>query len=145
VNWETLRPEIRWAVEAAQDKKARNVTVLDLSNLAAFSQYFLLCSGTSSPQLEAITDAIEERLRQHGIRPQHREGRPGAEWVLLDYGRLVVHIFSERARLYYDLERLWRAAPRADIPSPDDAPPHSPSRGGPFSSSSAPDSGTTQP
>ena len=121
------------------------MTVLDLSNLAAFSQYFLLCSGTSSPQLEAISDATEERLRQHGVRPQHREGRPGAEWVLLDYGRLVVHIFSERARLYYDLERLWRAAPRADIPSPDDAPPHSSSRGGPFSSPSAPDSGTTQP
>jgi ribosome-associated protein len=142
VNWETLRPDIRWAVEAAQDKKARNVTVLDLSNLAAFSQYFLLCSGTSSPQLEAIT---EERLRQHGIRPQHREGRPGAEWVLLDYGRLVVHIFSERARLYYDLERLWRAAPRADIPSPDDAPPNAPSRGGSFSSPAAPDSGPSQP
>ena len=80
-----------------------------------------------------------------GVRPQHREGRPGAEWLLLDYGRLVVHIFSERARLYYDLERLWRAAPRADIPSPDDVPPHSSSRGGPFSSPSAPDSGTTQP
>jgi ribosome-associated protein len=145
VNWETLRPEIRWAVEAAQDKKARNVTVLDLSDLAAFSQYFLLCSGTSSPQLEAITDAIEERLRMHGIRPQHREGRPGAEWVLLDYGRIVVHIFSERARLYYDLERLWRAAPRADIPSPDDAAANPPARSGSFSASSAPDSGTTQP
>ena len=90
MNWETLRPEIRWAVEAAQDKKARNVTVLDLSNLAAFSQYFLLCSGTSSPQLEAITDAIEERLRQHGVRPQHREGRPGAEWLLLDLS--LIHI-----------------------------------------------------
>ena len=130
MNWETLRPEIRWAVEAAQDKKARNVTVLDLSNLAAFSQYFLLCSGTSSPQLEAITDAIEERLRQHGIRPQHREGRPGAG--------------TPRIETAWS-ERLWRAAPRADIPSPDDAPPHSSSRGGPFSSPSAPGSGTTQP
>jgi len=115
VNWETLRPDIRWAVEAAQDKKARNVTVLDLSNLAAFSQYFLLCSGTSSPQLEAITDAIEERLRQHGIRPQHREGRPGAEWVLLDYFDFLVHIFTPATRTFYDLERLWGDAKQVEI------------------------------
>jgi ribosome-associated protein len=145
VNWENLRPEIRWAVEAAQDKKARNVTVLDLRDLSAFSEYFVLCSGTSSPQLEAISDAIEERLHQHGVRPRHREGRPGAEWVLLDYGRLVVHIFSERARLYYDLERLWRAAPRADIPSPDDVDSDAASPGAAFPSRNEPDSGTTRP
>lgn len=117
---ETLRPEIRWALEAAQDKKAQSVTVLDLRELGAFSQWFLLCSGTSTPQLEAISDAIEERLRENGVRPLHREGRSGAEWVLLDYGSFIVHIFSERARLYYDLERLWRAAPRLDLPSPDE-------------------------
>jgi len=121
------------------------MTILDLRNLSAFSQYFVLCSGTSSPQLEAISDSIEERLHQHGIRPQHREGRPGAEWVLLDYGRLVVHIFSERARLYYDLERLWRAAPRTDLSSPDDAVPDATARGGPLPAASEPDTGTTRP
>ena len=115
---ETLRPELRWALEAAQDKKAQHVTVLDLRELSAFSQWFLLCSGTSTPQLDAITDAIEERLREHGVRPTHREGRPGAEWVLLDYGYFVVHIFSERARQYYDLERLWRNAERVDFHEP---------------------------
>jgi ribosome-associated protein len=118
VTLDNLRSELRWALEAAQDKKAQHVTVLDLRELSAFSQWFLLCSGTSTPQLEAISDAIEERLREHGVRPAHREGRPGAEWVLLDYGAFIVHIFSERARLYYDLERLWRAAPRMDFPGP---------------------------
>ncbi len=115
---DNLRPELRWALEAAQDKKAQHVTVLDLRELSAFSQWFLLCSGTSTPQLEAISDAIEERLRERGVRPARREGRSGAEWVLLDYGAFIVHIFSERARLYYDLERLWRAAPKLDFPAP---------------------------
>ena len=115
---DNLRPELRWALEAAHDKKAQHVTVLDLRELSAFSQWFLVCSGSSTPQLEAISDAIEERLREHNVRPAHREGRPGAEWVLLDYGAFIVHIFSERARLYYDLERLWRAAPKFDFPTP---------------------------
>ncbi len=101
-----LRPEIRWAVEAAQDKQAVDITVLKLAGVGAFAEYFLLCSGQSQPQIQAIGEAIEERLRSHGIRFAHREGKPGAEWVLLDYGDFVVHIFSERARQYYDLERL---------------------------------------
>lgn len=115
-----VRPEVLWAIEAAQDKKAQHVTVLDLNELSAFAQYFVVCSGESTPQLEAISDAIEESLAAHGVKLAHREGRAGAEWVLLDYGRVVVHIFSERARLYYDLERLWRSAPRTDVPSPDE-------------------------
>ena len=145
MNWETLRPELRWAIEAAQDKKAQNVSVLDLSNLSAFADYFLLCSGTSEPQLEAITDAIEDRLAAHGVRTAHREGRSDAEWVLLDYGRFVIHIFSERARLYYDLERLWRAARRIDIPSPGEEPRHHRHSEGAFSSTHDPESGTSRP
>jgi len=116
VTLDNLRPELRWAIEAAQDKKAQHVTVLKLDGLGAFAEHFIICCGESTPQLEAICDAVEDRLTRHGIRAEHREGRPGAEWVLLDYGRLVVHIFSERARLYYDLERLWRSAERTDIP-----------------------------
>jgi ribosome-associated protein len=115
-----VRPEVLWAIEAAQDKKAQHITVLDLNELSAFAQYFVVCSGESTPQLEAISDAIEERLDSHGVKLAHREGRTGAEWVLLDYGRVVVHIFSERARLYYDLERLWRSAPRTDVPAPNE-------------------------
>jgi ribosome-associated protein len=114
----SLRPEILWAVEAAQDKQAVDVTVLKLAGVGAFAEYFLLCSGNSSPQIQAIGEAIDERLRSHGIRFAHREGKPGAEWVLLDYGNFVAHIFSERARQYYDLERLWRSAERIDFPAP---------------------------
>ena len=115
VTLETLRPEIRWAVEAAQEKQAVDITVLKLSG--AFAEYFLLCSGQSTPQLQAISDAVEERLGRQGVRLAHREGKIGAEWVLLDYGGFVVHIFSDRARQYYDLERLWRTAERVDFPA----------------------------
>lgn len=119
---ETLRLEIRLAVEAAQDKQAVDITVLKLSGAGTFAEYFLLCSGQSQPQIEAIGEAIEERLERHGKRLSHREGKAGAEWVLLDYADFVVHIFSERARQYYDLERLWRNAERVDFPAPSGPP-----------------------
>jgi ribosome-associated protein len=112
---ETLRPEVISAVEAAQNKKAEAITLLDLRGLGAFTDYFLLCTGYSTPQVEAISDAIEEALKARGLRPQHREGRSGAEWLLLDYGGFIVHIFTERLRLFYDLERLWRMARRIDF------------------------------
>ena len=126
---EPLRPEIRWAVEAAQEKQAVDITVLKLSG--AFAEYFLLCSGQSTPQLQAISEAIEERLGRERVRLAHREGKIGAEWVLLDYGGFVVHIFSERARQFYDLERLWRTAERQDFPAPErPREPRSASQGG---------------
>lgn len=118
MNLETLRSEIRWAVEAAQDKQAVDITVLKLAGDVAFAEYFLLCSGRSEPQIRAIGEAIEERLGRERVRLAHREGKSGAEWVLLDYGDFIVHIFSERARQYYDLERLWRTAERLDFPAP---------------------------
>jgi ribosome-associated protein len=113
----SLRPEIRAAVEAAQDKQAVDITVLNLSGAGAFAEYFLLCSGQSQPQIQAIGESIEERLEREGRRVVHREGKSSAEWVLLDYGDFVVHIFSERARQYYDLERLWRSAERVTFPA----------------------------
>jgi len=113
----SLRPEVLAAVEAAHDKQAFDVTVLKLTGTGAFAEYFLLCSGSSQPQLRAIADAIEERLHKQGVRLAHREGKGGAEWELLDFGYIVAHIFSERARQYYDLERLWRNAERFDFPS----------------------------
>ena len=115
-----FRQEILWAVEAAQDKHAVDITVLRLAE--AFAEYFMLCSGQSTPQLQAISEAVEQRLEKQPIRLKHREGKPGAEWVLLDYGSFVVHIFSERARQYYDLERLWRNAERVDFPAPERGP-----------------------
>lgn len=116
---EDLRPEIRSAVAAAQEKHAADITVLRLSD--AFADYFLLCSGHSTPQLAAIAEAVEEDLSRLGARLTHREGRHGAEWLLLDYTDFVVHIFSDSARRYYDLERLWRSSERLDISSPDGA------------------------
>lgn len=124
MNLETLRPEIRWAVEAAQEKQAVDVTVLKLAGTVAFAEYFLLCSGSSQPQIKAIGEAIEERLDREGVRLAHREGKSGSEWFLLDYGDFIVHIFSERARQYYDLERLWRNAERFDIAAPGRPPEH---------------------
>ena len=112
---DNLRAEIRWAVEAAQEKQAVDITVLKLTG--AFAEYFLLCSGQSTPQLQAISDAIEEKLGREHVRLAHREGKIGSEWVLLDFSSFVVHIFSDRARQFYDLERLWRTAERVDFPA----------------------------
>jgi ribosome-associated protein len=121
VSTRELPVELDLAVAAALDKQAGEVTLLDLARLGAFTEYFLVCSGASSPQVEAICDGIEERLGQLGRRPLHREGSDRAEWVLLDYGNFVVHVFSESARAYYDLERLWRHAPRRVFAAPDGA------------------------
>lgn len=121
MNLDSLPNAIRWAVEAAQDKKAAGVTVLNLDGLGAFADYFLICSAESSRQIEAIGEAVEERLGRQGLHFRHREGRSGTEWLLLDYGRFVVHVFSEKARLFYDIERLWRSAKRTEIPEPGSA------------------------
>jgi ribosome-associated protein len=120
VKLDTLRPEIRSAVEAAQEKQAVDVTVLKLPS--AFAEYFLVASGQSAPQILAIARAIEERLDRQGLHLLHREGKSGAEWLLLDYGFFVVHVFSQPARQYYDLERLWRHAERIDFPPPERPP-----------------------
>lgn len=119
MNWDTLRPELRCAVEAAQNKKASNVTLLDLTGMGAFTNHFLLCTGFSSRQVTSIGEEIEEQLEKAGLKLQHREGRGDSEWVLLDYGSFLVHIFTERARGYYDLERLWRSAKRIVFPDVD--------------------------
>jgi ribosome-associated protein len=116
LNLSSVHPEIRLAVEAAQEKHALDIVVLHLHDTGAFAEYFVLCSGQSQPQLQAIAEAVEESLDKHGRRLSHREGKAGAaEWLLLDYGNFIVHIFSERAREYYDLERLWRNAERLDV------------------------------
>jgi len=119
-----LRPELAWAIDAAQNKKAFAVTLLDLSGLGAFTDAFLLCSGSSNRQAQSISDEIEEQLARRGRRVLHREGYDQAEWVLLDFGSFLVHVFTERARHFYDLERLWRSARRTDVPDVDALPPN---------------------
>ncbi len=116
MKFESLPPVVRLAVEAAQNKKAAGITVLDLSGLGAFTQYFVICTGFSTPQVQAICTEVEELLYKRLSRsPEHREGQRSAEWALLDFGSLIVHVFSEQARRYYDLERLWRSAEKFEI------------------------------
>ena len=117
MNLESLPQGVRLAVEAAQEKKAVAITVLDLTAASAFTEYFVVCTGFSTPQVQAICTEIEEQLYKHLKRsPEHREGQRSAEWALLDFGGFVVHVFGEQARRYYDLERLWRMAPKLEIP-----------------------------
>ncbi len=127
---QSLRPELRRAIEAAQNKKAAGVTLLDLTDLAAFTGWFLICTAFSTPQVAAIAEEIEEQLARMGLRLEHREGTNDSEWVLLDYGSFLVHIFTERARLFYDLERLWRPAKKMVIPDAEPAPLGAPGDGG---------------
>jgi len=108
-----LRKQITAAIQACLDKKAEALTILEMEKGAgAFTDYFLLCSGTNPRQIQAIADEVELRLKGAGLRPTHIEGYNQAEWVLIDYVDFVVHIFSEKARKFYDLERLWKSAKR---------------------------------
>ncbi len=109
-----MKDALKIALKAVDDKKASDVIVLDISAIASFADFFLICSGDSSRQIQAIADEVEEKLRMNGHRPAHIEGYRNAEWVLMDYIDLVVHVFSKRARAFYDLERLWRDGVRLD-------------------------------
>ena len=102
------------AIEAAFDKKAQDAVVLELGDVCSFTDYFLICTGTSTRHNQTIADHIEETLKKYGVRALHVEGRSEGEWILMDYVDFVVHIFSARAREFYDLERLWRAGKRHD-------------------------------
>lgn len=112
---DSIPPQVRAAVDAAQEKQAADVVLLDLEGLGAFTDYFLICTGFSARQVEAICDDVEERLKRAGARLLHREGKSNGDWMLLDFGNLIVHVFTERARHFYDLERLWRAAVRLEF------------------------------
>lgn len=106
------------AVRAAEAKKAVDLRVLDLREVTSFTDYFIICTGTNPRQIQAITDEIQLRLKQLGEQAISTEGYEHAEWVLIDYGDYIVHVFSEKAREFYDLERLWRHARRVEIPPP---------------------------
>jgi ribosome-associated protein len=110
-----LKQQIQEAILACQDKQAEQLTILEMEKASgAFTDYFLMCSGGNPRQIQAIADAVDERLEMIGIRVTHKEGYKQAEWVLLDYVDFVVHIFSEKARQFYDLERLWKSARRVE-------------------------------
>jgi ribosome-associated protein len=98
-------------VNAAADKKASDIVMLDLRPVALIADYFVLCDGQSSRQLRAIADGIVQSLKELGERPMRIEGTPDSGWLLVDYGAVVAHVFSPELRAYYDLESLWQEAP----------------------------------
>lgn len=110
-----------WAARAAavaEDHKAQDVVVLDMSEVTLVADYFVIMSGQSVRQVDALADYVDQALGAAGARLRHREGRSRAHWVLLDYGDVIVHIFTPDERRYYDLERLWGDARRAAGPGP---------------------------
>ena len=110
-----VHPAVDRAAHAALAKKATEVVILDLRRAAAFTDFFLIVSGGNQKQIQAIVEAVQETLRQEGLRPNHVEGYPRQEWILLDYGSFVVHVFTTRMRTFYDLERLWGGATRVEV------------------------------
>jgi ribosome-associated protein len=106
-----LQRQVMDAIAAAEDKKAEDVTVLELDKASGgFTDFFVICSGGNPRQVQAISDQVEQKLSRAGLRPTHVEGYTQAEWILLDYVDFVVHVFSQKARHFYNLERLWKSA-----------------------------------
>ena len=116
VKKDELKSQVAIVVRACQSKKADHITVLQLDEQASgFTDYFVLCSGTNPRQVQAIGDEVDQKLSAVGVQPKHIEGYNQADWVLMDYVDFVVHIFSENARKFYDLERLWKSAKRLEL------------------------------
>jgi ribosome-associated protein len=111
----SLPAAIRTAVEAGLGRKAEDLCVLDLRELSSFTDFFVIAHGNSSRQIGAVAEGVEAALKTAGLRPISIEGRESADWILLDYGSLVVHVFSKAAREHYSLEKLWGDAPRLDF------------------------------
>jgi ribosome-associated protein len=114
----TAVPSWLVAVRAAEAKQAADIVVLDLTGITAFADYFVICTGANQKQVQAISDEVGLRLKYDaGEMPTNIEGYTQAEWVLADYGDLLIHIFSPKSREYYGLERLWRGAKTVEIPA----------------------------
>ncbi|MGI8745557.1 MAG: ribosome silencing factor [Bryobacteraceae bacterium] len=103
-------------MRAAESKKALDIQVLDLREVTSFADFFLICSGTNSKQIQAISEEIGRQLGERGEYPISVEGFENTDWILADYGDYLIHVFSEKARAYYDLERLWRHAKGVPVP-----------------------------
>lgn len=112
---EALDARVARAVEAVAEKKASDVALLRISKIASFADYFLICSGGSARQVQAISSEVRDKLAEMGVKPLHTEGERAADWILLDYGDFIVHVFIETSRRFYDLERLWRDAERVEL------------------------------
>ena len=111
-----LDERILLALHAVAEKKALDPVVLDLRRVASFTDFFVITSGANKRQVQAISDGVVEQLKKNGTRAARVEGYQTAEWILVDYGDFILHVFDEKARRFYDLERLWREAVRVNVP-----------------------------
>lgn len=111
----TSKELVAVAVKALDSKKGKNIQVLHTEEQTTLADYFVICNGTSSTQVSALADAVEAAMSKEGEEPHHIEGHRGGEWTLLDYSAVVVHVFTEEARGFYSLERLWSDAAPVDI------------------------------
>lgn len=98
----------RLAYQAMEDKKARDIRIIDISEISVLADYFLIASGSNKNQVQAMVDNVQEELHKAGFVPKQVEGYNSANWILLDYGDIIIHVFDEENRLFYDLERIWR-------------------------------------
>ena len=111
----TEREMVGTAVKALDSKKGKDIRVLYTADQTTLADYFIICNGTSNTQVKALADAVEEAMSQQGEEPHHVEGHRGAQWTLLDYSSVVIHVFTEEAREFYSLERLWSDAAPVDV------------------------------
>jgi ribosome-associated protein len=112
-----LDEPVKFALHCASEKKAIKLAAIDLRKIADFTEFFIIASGTNTRQVQAIADEIEDKLKsEYKTRPSRIEGYHTAEWILMDYGDFVVHVFEQKAREFYDLDRLWRDAQRVELP-----------------------------
>lgn len=107
-----LPNDIRVSLKASQAKKGEGMVILNLKGISSFTDYFVVMHGNSKRQNVAICENVERELKENDIRPESIEGRENAEWILMDYGNFIIHIFSKETREYYSLEKLWGDAPR---------------------------------
>lgn len=98
---------LRVAVQAVENKKGEDITILDLRDISIITDFFMICTGRSSTQVKAIVEYIEDKLKEKGIFPLRKEGMSEGKWVLMDYGDVIIHVFQEAERYFYNLERLW--------------------------------------
>ena len=111
----TSKELTKLAVAALEDRKAEDVTVIDISEISPIADYFIIANGTNQNQLQAMRDAADEALYKAGVNVQQIEGNQSSTWILMDYGDIIIHIFSKEDRLFYDLERTWRDGKVVDV------------------------------
>ena len=115
MNKEQSREMTKLAIKALEDKKAIDIRVIDISSVSILADYFIIASGTNRSQIQALTDNVEEELGRAGLPVKQIEGYSTANWVLMDFGDIIVHVFDKENRLFYDLERIWRDGKQVDI------------------------------